>query len=727
MKYALLAIAAAIGFASAADAAVTLKIKNFSGQQVWIMWTGTASLTGTSNGVNIANSDYGVNAAGYDLSTLMQTAPNEYEIDNFTMNGGRMWFTYGTSSWTFHNTGYTPALATFNDQNFTTRYDKIEAYIVGSTSDNLDMTAVDGFSIPFTVTAYQAANKSATTQTLRGALGKAIYTTLGAVAANKYAAAPNTPPGASPALSQISGNSPYLVIDTNSQGITPAPSPYVGYQYSPIGQTGSFVRVIANDNTVSPYGGDPVAAANSYAVPANYTWMTYENYLKLMDGRAATPYTGTTTIAGSFVGVPSVSSALTAASTYNLTATFNPSEPRTVTYSNAGSPVVINFTGWVTISGTVTIPSGTYQGTYTTALKIPYGGLSQYYSMVQGTYPNSFMLDPSGVVGANANYLYKFYTQGTPDPGYSQTDPFNGGPQNNVLTQIEGDLFAGMNVGTLGSTFAIPSALTINGNNYPAGTQVGAMGSQDWFSFGSAMVAQTGTGGVYDYYFGYLQPNSQYYNKYAETLYPLSDAYAFAYSDRIQGGRVSIAWDATKSNAIDTIVITILPDEGTPLLGAGPTVDALEYYNDTLNDYFVTWIPGEIAKLDNGTIKGWARTGRSFKAYATPQPGTTPVCRFYLPPQFGDSHFLGRSAAECASTAANYPGFVLEDPAFMHLLLPAAGVCPANTAAVYRLYDNRADTNHRYTGDAAIRTQMVVRGWIAEGDGADRVTMCSPM
>lgn len=728
MRFIALSLAAAISFMPSAHAAVTLKIKNFSGQQVWVMWTGTSSLAGTSNGISIASSDYNVNAAGYDLSTFKSTATNEYQIDNFSMGGGRMWFTFGANSWTFHNAGYTPALATFNDQNFALRYDKIEASITGSTADTVDMTALDGFSIPFTVTGYQAANKATTTQTLNGALGNTIAKVLGAVAANSNAAAPTTPASSSPALQQISGNSPYLVINTNSQGITPPTSPYVNYQYSPIGQTGSFVRVIANDNTVAPYGGDPVAAANSNAAPANYAWMTYENYLKLMDGRATTPYTGTTAIAGSFVGVSGVSSALTAASTYSLTATFNPNEVSTVAYPVSGaSPVIINFTGWVTLSGTVTIPTGTYAGTYTTVIKIPYGGLPQYYSMVQGTYPGAFMLDPSGVVGANANYLYKFYKQGTTDPGVMQTNPFNGGPQNNVLTQIEGDLFAGMNVGSLGSVTPLTNQLVINGNTYPVGTLVGSMNSQDWFSLGTAMVAATGTGGVYDYYFGYLQPSSQYYNKYAEALYPLSDAYGFAYSDRIQGGRVAISWDATKSTAIDTIVITILPDAGTPLLSSAPTVDAVEYYSEALGDYFVTWIPGEVAKLDSGATRGWARTGRSFKTYATPQAGTTPVCRFYLPPKFGDSHFLGRNAAECGSTAANFPGFVLEDAAFMHMFMPVAGVCPASTTPVYRLYSNRADTNHRYVADARIRTQMQVRGWLAEGDGNDRVAMCAPM
>ena len=71
--------------------------------------------------------------------------------------------------------------------------------------------------------------------------------------------------------------------------------------------------------------------------------------------------------------------------------------------------------------------------------------------------------------------------------------------------------------------------------------------------------------------------------------------------------------------------------------------------------------------------------------------------------------------------------FVLEDPAFMQMYLPAAGVCPANTTQVYRVFSNRPDANHRYMVDRTIRDDMVaVRHWLAEGDGPDLVVMCAP-
>lgn len=161
-------------------------------------------------------------------------------------------------------------------------------------------------------------------------------------------------------------------------------------------------------------------------------------------------------------------------------------------------------------------------------------------------------------------------------------------------------------------------------------------------------------------------------------------------------------------------------------LGTGST-DVVEYYNASLDHYFITWVQAEIDKLDAGTvIKGWTRTGRTFKTYTNAQAGTSPVCRFYIPPGLGDSHFFGRGTAECDATGIKNPSFVLEDPAFMQMFLPTLGTCPANTTQIYRVFSNRPDANHRYMTDKAVRDQMVARGWLAEGDGPDMVVMCAP-
>jgi hypothetical protein len=78
--------------------------------------------------------------------------------------------------------------------------------------------------------------------------------------------------------------------------------------------------------------------------------------------------------------------------------------------------------------------------------------------------------------------------------------------------------------------------------------------------------------------------------------------------------------------------------------------------------------------------------------------------------------------------ATTWPWFVLEAPDVFHIALPdtTTGACPAGTTAVYRLFNGRADANHRYTIDPLIKAQMIARGYIAEGYGASATIMCAP-
>ena len=160
-----------------------------------------------------------------------------------------------------------------------------------------------------------------------------------------------------------------------------------------------------------------------------------------------------------------------------------------------------------------------------------------------------------------------------------------------------------------------------------------------------------------------------------------------------------------------------------------PSAEAVEFYNASLDHFFLTHVAGEIHDLDAGVHAGWARTGQRIRVYTQPKPGTSPVCRYYIPPGLGNSHFYGRGTVECQDTGVKNPAFALEDPQFLHMVLPAAGRCPYNSTTkekVYRVFSNRADANHRYMIDPAIREQMVARGWLAEGDGPDAIVMCGP-
>lgn len=182
------------------------------------------------------------------------------------------------------------------------------------------------------------------------------------------------------------------------------------------------------------------------------------------------------------------------------------------------------------------------------------------------------------------------------------------------------------------------------------------------------------------------------------------------------GGRTSIPVHGTGGSSL-----------GTPEPGIAVPVTVVEFYRSVSDHYFITIAPDEIAALDTGLFQGWARTGLSFKAHATSQPGYSPICRFYLPPP-ADSHFYSASPAECAAVAAQNPSFILESTAVMHLAVPnpISGVCPAGTRPIYRTWNHRADTNHRYTADIAVRNEMVAMGYIAEGSGPDVVTFCGP-
>jgi hypothetical protein len=136
----------------------------------------------------------------------------------------------------------------------------------------------------------------------------------------------------------------------------------------------------------------------------------------------------------------------------------------------------------------------------------------------------------------------------------------------------------------------------------------------------------------------------------------------------------------------------------------------------------------EINDLDNHAIAGWQRTGYTFNTYVTAQAGFSPVCRFYIPPAYGDSHFYSASPVECADAQAKYPFFEYESPNVFYVALPntTTGVCPAGTIAVYRVWDKRFDTNHRYMTSLAVRATMVAKGSVAEGYGPNQVIMCAP-
>ena len=159
--------------------------------------------------------------------------------------------------------------------------------------------------------------------------------------------------------------------------------------------------------------------------------------------------------------------------------------------------------------------------------------------------------------------------------------------------------------------------------------------------------------------------------------------------------------------------------------------DVVEFYNTTLDNYFITADPIEAAAVDNGAAgPGWARTGDTFGA-----GGNAAVCRFYGSQSPGpNSHFYTVSAAECdslkqlqAATPATQKRWNFESLDFVSTPATAgvgASTCGVGFTPVYRAYNNGivrgVDSNHRITSSAAAIAEVVARGWISEG-----VVMCA--
>jgi hypothetical protein len=162
-----------------------------------------------------------------------------------------------------------------------------------------------------------------------------------------------------------------------------------------------------------------------------------------------------------------------------------------------------------------------------------------------------------------------------------------------------------------------------------------------------------------------------------------------------------------------------------------------EFHHRGLGHYFITADAAEKQLLDTGVHPGWERTGESFKAYAAGSPAAGsigPVCRYYGKPDRGlDSHFYsayGRAddPPECVAVFVKFRSdWMLESDNVFQVDTPDAktGACPSATVPVYRLWNQRRDSNHRYTTSVVIKAQMIASGYVAEGYGPDGVVMCA--
>ncbi|HVO86933.1 MAG TPA: hypothetical protein VMV45_00205, partial [Casimicrobiaceae bacterium] len=161
----------------------------------------------------------------------------------------------------------------------------------------------------------------------------------------------------------------------------------------------------------------------------------------------------------------------------------------------------------------------------------------------------------------------------------------------------------------------------------------------------------------------------------------------------------------------------LLLDRAEPLPPAANERLAVEFYNASLDHYFITADPAEAAMLDAGTVvPGWHRTGFDFKVWSADASFGLPACRFFGTPGVGpNSHFFTINAAECAQVRAN-PSWTFETIAF-RADAPSGGTCAVDRVPVVRLYNNGkgGQANHRFLTSHSEIFQMLAQGWMVEG------------
>ena len=215
----------------------------------------------------------------------------------------------------------------------------------------------------------------------------------------------------------------------------------------------------------------------------------------------------------------------------------------------------------------------------------------------------------------------------------------------------------------------------------------------------------------------------------------------------IDGGTITI-------DGMDEFAYGRLPEDGAHALARdgsivkadfehwGPVqiyqTQVTEFHNAALDHYFVTNRADEIEALMQGVVPGWEPTGKTLFAFTRSfSEPLGPACRYLLMRPGTYSHFFSLDRDECNGLAGG-EGNVLESSAAFHAGVPANGDCPEvitryvggdtftnRPLPVYRLWNGKADANHRYVTSLADRDAMIARGWISEGSGPQGVSMCA--
>lgn len=163
---------------------------------------------------------------------------------------------------------------------------------------------------------------------------------------------------------------------------------------------------------------------------------------------------------------------------------------------------------------------------------------------------------------------------------------------------------------------------------------------------------------------------------------------------------------------------------------APETAIAAEYYHAGFGHFFHSSDPVELRLLDDGIYgAAWTATQQFWRVWTAPGKDRVPVCRLYsagATPR--TSHVYTPYADECEALKAG-PTWQFESIAYFVALPDEGGACIDGTEPLYRLYNEGRDgaPNHRFTRERSVRDAMTGAGWVAEGQGVDRVFACTPV
>ena len=148
-----------------------------------------------------------------------------------------------------------------------------------------------------------------------------------------------------------------------------------------------------------------------------------------------------------------------------------------------------------------------------------------------------------------------------------------------------------------------------------------------------------------------------------------------------------------------------------PAAALEPTAHVVEFYNASLNHYFITAFPEEAAMLDAGTaVTGWARTGVAWNAWQGAGESATavPVCRFFGTPGVGPNSHFYTAERRGVRDGQDKPELDLRGDRVLHRRA-ARRRLRDGTEPVYRSFYPGAtvsESNHRFLPDLTMHQKM---------------------